>query len=52
MKNAGIFHVIGQRGGFENKHYFTKVFKKYMGITPGAYREDGVTESTDGGDSC
>lgn len=45
-------NVIGQRVGFENKHYFTKVFKKYTGITPGAYREDGVTESTDGGDSC
>lgn len=29
---------IGRRVGFENKHYFTKVFKKYTGITPGAYR--------------
>lgn len=45
-------NVVGQRVGFENKHYFTKVFKKYTGITPGAYREYGVTESTDGGDSC
>lgn len=30
---------IGRRVGFENKHYFAKVFKKYTGITPGAYRE-------------
>ncbi|MEC0177079.1 response regulator [Paenibacillus favisporus] len=30
---------VGRRAGFENKHYFTKVFKKYTGITPGAYRE-------------
>jgi len=31
--------VIGQRVGYENRHYFTKVFKKYTGMTPGAYRE-------------
>lgn len=30
---------IGRRVGFESKHYFAKVFKKYTGITPGAYRE-------------
>ncbi|MGV2795133.1 helix-turn-helix domain-containing protein, partial [Clostridium perfringens] len=29
---------FGRRVGFENKHYFTKVFKKYSGITPGASR--------------
>ena len=32
-------NVIGQRVGLENKHYFTKVFKKYTGVTPGAYRD-------------
>lgn len=31
---------IGRRVGYENKHYFNKVFKKYTGTTPGAYRED------------
>ncbi|WP_405111235.1 response regulator [Paenibacillus sp. FSL K6-1217] len=31
---------IGRRVGYENKHYFNKVFKKYTGSTPGAYRED------------
>lgn len=30
---------IGRRVGYENKHYFNKVFKKYTGSTPGAYRE-------------
>lgn len=32
-------HAVGQRVGYENKHYFAKVFKKYTGVTPGAYRE-------------
>lgn len=31
---------IGRRVGIENKHYFNKVFKKYTGTTPGAYREE------------
>lgn len=30
--------TIGQQVGYDNKHYFTKVFKKYTGTTPGAYR--------------
>lgn len=30
---------IGQRVGYGNKHYFTKVFKRYTGTTPGAFRE-------------
>lgn len=34
-------HEVGQRVGYESKHYFTKVFKKYTGTTPGAYRECG-----------
>ncbi|CAM4178520.1 response regulator [Paenibacillus alkaliterrae] len=42
-------NVIGQRVGFENKHYFTKVFKKYTSITPGAYREDDKTYSSEEG---
>jgi two-component system response regulator YesN len=31
--------AIGQQVGYDTKHYFAKVFKKYTGITPGAYRE-------------
>ncbi len=31
--------MIGQRVGFENRHYFSKVFKKYTGVTPAAYRQ-------------
>lgn len=42
-------NAIGKKVGFENKHYFTKVFKKYTGITPGAYREEGEAEWNDGG---
>lgn len=34
-------YAIGKKVGFENKHYFTKVFKKYTGVTPGVYREEG-----------
>lgn len=36
--------VIGQQVGYDNKHYFTKVFKKYTGTTPGAYRSSGQAE--------
>ncbi|WP_201002204.1 response regulator transcription factor [Paenibacillus glycanilyticus] len=31
--------AISQQVGFDTKHYFAKVFKKYAGTTPGAYRE-------------
>ncbi|WP_027086536.1 response regulator transcription factor [Cohnella panacarvi] len=32
--------AIGERVGYDTKHYFTKVFKKYTGTTPGTYREN------------
>lgn len=35
-------NVIGQRVGFENRHYFTKVFKKYTNVTPRAYRDGDI----------
>ncbi|QUL57112.1 response regulator [Paenibacillus tritici] len=38
-------NAIGKKVGFEDKHYFNKVFKKYTGITPGAYREQGKLEA-------
>lgn len=37
-------HEVGHRVGYENKHYFAKVFKKYTGTTPGAYRESGQSK--------
>jgi two-component system, response regulator YesN len=36
-------YAIGKKVGFENKHYFTKVFKKYTGVTPSAYRGEEET---------
>lgn len=30
---------IGKIVGFENKHYFAKVFKRYTSMTPGQYRK-------------
>jgi two-component system response regulator YesN len=39
---------IGSRIGFENRHYFNKVFKKYTGMTPGQYRDVlGISPSDD-----
>ncbi|GBF73483.1 DNA-binding response regulator [Paenibacillus sp. 598K] len=32
--------AVGQRVGFEDKHYFSKVFKKYTGRTPKGYRDE------------
>ncbi|WP_276358122.1 response regulator transcription factor [Cohnella caldifontis] len=36
--------AVGQQVGYENKHYFTKVFKKYTGVTPSEYRESASSE--------
>ncbi|QYR20303.1 response regulator [Paenibacillus sp. sptzw28] len=39
---------IGARVGFENRHYFNKVFKKFTGMTPGQYRAVlGIASSED-----
>ncbi|CAH1191834.1 MULTISPECIES: response regulator transcription factor [Paenibacillus] len=34
--------AIGQQVGYDSKHYFSKVFKKYTGTTPGAYRNNEI----------
>lgn len=31
---------VAQRVGFSNRNYFTNVFKKYTGTTPGKYRDE------------
>ena len=31
---------VAQRVGFTNRNYFTNVFKKYTGFTPGKYRDE------------
>lgn len=36
--------AIGKMVGYDNKHYFTKVFKRYTGTTPGAYRKSVLEE--------
>ncbi|RXZ82938.1 response regulator [Paenibacillaceae bacterium] len=33
-------HQVGRNVGLENPQHFTKVFKKFTGITPGTYREE------------
>ncbi len=39
---------IGRQVGFDTKHYFTKVFKKYAGTTPGAFRVDDLDDLEEG----
>lgn len=34
-------NAVGRLVGYENRHYFAKVFKKHTGISPGAYRGTG-----------
>ena len=36
--NASITEIC-DRCGFDDQSYFTKVFKKYTGVTPGRFRE-------------
>jgi len=33
-------HIVGQRVGFESPQHFVKIFKRYVGLTPGAYKEN------------
>lgn len=37
--------TIGEMVGYDNKHYFTKVFKRYTGTTPGEYRKSASGEA-------
>jgi two-component system response regulator YesN len=43
-------NIIGQRVGFDSPQHFTKVFKKYVGVSPGGYRtKEANKDSEDGG---
>lgn len=43
MSNSELsVSAIGQQVGYDSKHYFSKVFKKYTGTTPGAYRNNEI----------
>ncbi|OZB92315.1 response regulator [Paenibacillus sp. XY044] len=33
-------HLVGQQVGYESPQYFLKIFKRYIGMTPGLYREN------------
>lgn len=37
--------TIGEMVGYDNKHYFTKVFKRYTGTTPGEFRKSASGEA-------
>ena len=37
--------TIGEMVGYDNKHYFTKVFKRYTGITPSEFRKNALEEN-------
>lgn len=39
-------HEIGSRCGFENRSYFTKSFRRYMGMTPNEYRANAMHPSS------
>jgi two-component system, response regulator YesN len=34
-----LIHEVSEKSGFYNYRHFTEVFKKYVGLTPGQYRE-------------
>jgi YesN/AraC family two-component response regulator len=38
-------HLVGHRVGFESPQYFLKIFKRYVGCTPGSYREQASRSS-------
>lgn len=49
FRDGLLVYEVSRRLGFENSHYFSKVFKKYAGVTPQNYRlkysEAGVFEN-------
>lgn len=44
--------AIGEQVGFHDKHYFTKVFKKYTGMTPSLYREEEQMKRSGADETC
>lgn len=43
MMTQQSVHMIGEEVGIHDVHYFSRLFKKYMGMTPSKYRETGET---------
>lgn len=39
---------IGKRVGFPDEYYFNRVFKKYVGVSPGSYARDGQVFGKEG----
>jgi AraC-like DNA-binding protein len=40
-EGKAALHQIAEACGFEDQSWFSKIFKNYMGISPGRYREQG-----------
>lgn len=43
MSTESNLEEIAQKSGFSNANYFGKVFRKYMGVSPGIFRENNNT---------
>jgi len=48
LANDGSIEQVAIQSGFASSNTFIKVFKKYMGVTPGAYRKSLKEENGDG----
>ena len=43
LQKGDLAYQVSEALGFENYSYFSKVFKKYIGITPDAFRRQFVS---------
>lgn len=39
--------MIGEQVGIQDVHYFSRLFKKHMGVTPSQYREQGLKQGNE-----
>jgi transcriptional regulator GlxA family with amidase domain len=42
-ESKATLNEIAEACGFEDQSWFSKIFKNYMGLSPGRYREQGGT---------